>query len=291
MKKLLALALSLLLALPFLSACAARAQEQSEEGYALYYLADPDSAGGADAIAAAGKRYVPDETMTTEECARALLEQLLAQPEEDSLRPPVPDGTTLQALTISGRRARIDFSAQYGRLSGIELSLADYCIALTLTQIPDVNAVSITANGRDIPYRRLQVLLAADTLLSSRESGVRPITVSLYFLDEQTGGLRAEQQTLALYEGQTRVNAVIEALAQGPEDSTLRTLLPEGFAALSSRIEDGVCYVNLAGGTLPAEERQRALLLDALENSLLSLSGVEQVQFLIEGENAAEPPR
>lgn len=291
MKKLLALALSLLLALPLFSACAARAQEQSKEGYALYYLADPGSAGGADAIAAAGKRYVPDETMTAEECARALLEQLLAQPEEDSLHPPVPDGTTLQALTISGRRARIDFSAQYGRLSGVELSLADYCITLTLTQIPNVNAVSITANGRDIPYRRLQVLLAADTLLSSRESGLRPITVSLYFLDEQTGGLRAEQQTLALYEGQTRVNAVIEALAQGPEDSMLRTLLPEGFAALSSRIEDGVCYVNLAGGALPAEERQRTLLLDALEDSLLSLGGVEQVQFLIEGETAAEPPR
>ena len=65
----------------------------------------------------------------------------------------------------------------------------------------------------------------------------------------------------------------------------------EGFTALSSRIEDGVCYVNLAGGALPAEERQRTLLLDALEDSLLSLGGVEQVQFLIEGETAAEPPR
>ena len=234
------------------------------------------------------KRLVLDGAMETEDCVRALLEALLAGPDEPSLSSPIPEGTALKSLKVSGRRAQIDLSAQYARLTGIDLSLADYCITLTLTQLPNVNAVSITADGRELPYRETQVLLSADTLLSSRESGLRPITVSLYFLDSKTGELRAEQQTLALYEGQTRVNALLEALAQGPEDDSLVSLLPEDFTVISSRIENGVCYLNLpANVSLPEDEAARDLMLSALEQSILSLGGVDEVQFLIEG--SAEP--
>lgn len=290
MKKRILLAAVLAMALTLLCACAQRVQEMDESGYEVYFLSDPASAGGEDAICAQRTRLALDDTMETEDCVRALMEALLTGPEDKSLRSAVPDGTTLKSLKVSGHRAQIDLSAQYARLSGIDLSLADYCITLTLTQLPNVNAVSITADGREIPYRETQVLLSADTLLSSRESGLRPITVSLYFLDRETGTLRAEQQTLALYEGQTRVNALIEALAQGPEDDTLAGLLPEDFAVLSSRIEEKVCYLNISGETsLPEDETQRALLFASLENSILSLSGVEQVQFLVEGESAPLP--
>ena len=255
MRRRLSLTAALVLLLSLLCACAAQhAQEMDENGYELYFLSDPNSAGGGDAIRTQEKRLTLDGAMETEDCVRA----------------------------------QIDLSAQYARLTGIDLSLADYCITLTLTQLPNVNAVSITADGRELPYRETQVLLSADTLLSSRESGLRPITVSLYFLDSKTGELRAEQQTLALYEGQTRVNALLEALAQGPEDDSLVSLLPEDFTVISSRIENGVCYLNLpANVSLPEDEAARDLMLSALEQSILSLGGVDEVQFLIEG--SAEP--
>ena len=273
-----------------LTACASAQQESEAQGYELYYLADLSLAGGEDAIAASRTRYVPQEGETTEDCARALVEQLLADPSDGTLRSPVPAGTSLQLLKISGRRARIDLSAQYARLSGVDLTLADYCFTLTLTQLEDVNAVSITAGGRELPYRTTHVLLAADTLLSSRDSAPRPITVSLYYLEKASGALRAEQQTLALYEGQTRVSAVLEALSGEPEDDTLVSIVPEGLAVLSSRIEEGTCYVNLSGAELPEEEAARQQLLDAVELSLASISGVETVQLLIEGESAPRAP-
>lgn len=236
MRRRLSLTAALVLLLSLLCACAAQhAQEMDENGYELYFLSDPNSAGGGDAIRTQEKRLTLDGAMETEDCVRALMEALLAGPDEPSLSSPIPEGTALKSLKVSGRRAQIDLSAQYARLTGIDLSLADYCITLTLTQLPNVNAVSITADGRELPYRETQVLLSADTLLSSRESGLRPITVSLYFLDSKTGELRAEQQTLALYEGQTRVNALLEALAQGPEDDSLVSLLPEDFAATFSQ--------------------------------------------------------
>ena len=285
MRRRLSMTAALVLLLSLLCACAAQhAQEMDENGYELYFLSDPNSAGGSDAIRAQEKRLTLDGAMETEDCVRALM----AGPDEPSLSSPIPEGTALKSLKVSGRRAQIDLSAQYARLTGIDLSLADYCITLTLTQLPNVNAVSITADGRELPYRETQVLLSADTLLSSRESGLRPITVSLYFLDSKTGELRAEQQTLALYEGQTRVNALLEALAQGPEDDSLVSLLPEDFTVISSRIENGVCYLNLpANVSLPEDEAARDLMLSALEQSILSLGGVDEVQFLIEG--SAEP--
>ena len=286
MKKLTLFILALLAALVAFASCAKSAQEDEESGYALYFLSDLDASGGGDAIAASSVRFTPDETMSTEDCVRALMELLLAGPDEAALHSPIPEGTALRSLKVSGRRAEIDLSAQYARLSGIDLSLADYCITLTLSQLPNVNAVSITANGSELPYRKTQVLLSADTLLSSRESGLRPITVQLYFLDSETGELRAEQQTLALYEGQTRVNALLEALAQGPEDDSLLSLLPEDFSVVSSRIENGVCYLSIpANVSLPEDEGTRALLFGSLEKSILSLSGVDEVQILIEGES------
>ena len=290
MKKLPLFILALLAALVAFASCAKSAQEDEESGYALYFLSDLDASGGGDAIAASGTRFTPDETMSTEDCVRALMELLLAGPDEAALHSPIPEGTALRSLKVSGRRAEIDLSAQYARLSGIDLSLADYCITLTLSQLPNVNAVSITANGSELPYRKTQVLLSADTLLSSRESGLRPITVQLYFLDSETGELRAEQQTLALYEGQTRVNALLEALAQGPEDDSLLSLLPEDFSVVSSRIENGVCYLSIpANVSLPEDEGTRALLFGSLEKSILSLSGVDEVQILIEGESGVGP--
>lgn len=290
MKKLPLFILALLAALVAFASCAKSAQEDEESGYALYFLSDLDASGGGDAIAASSVRFTPDETMSTEDCVRALMELLLAGPDEAALHSPIPEGTALRSLKVSGRRAEIDLSAQYARLSGIDLSLADYCITLTLSQLPNVNAVSITANGSELPYRKTQVLLSADTLLSSRESGLRPITVQLYFLDSETGELRAEQQTLALYEGQTRVNALLEALAQGPEDDSLLSLLPEDFSVVSSRIENGVCYLSIpANVSLPEDEGARALLFGSLEKSILSLSGVDEVQILIEGESGVGP--
>lgn len=286
MKRRLLIAALLLLSALTLAACAQKAQTP-QGNYRLYYAVQAESAHGADAIAEYGVE-IADEGCTTQELAQKLLEALLLPPEDSLLLSPFPDGTQLQELSVSGKRAYVDFSANYGRLSGIELSLADYCVALTLTQLDGVYAVTITADGHEIPYRRTQLLTAADPLLGSREDTLRPITVQLYFLDTQTNELRAQQQTLALYEGQQRVNALLEALLAGPEnDDTLAPLLSADFFVLSSRIEDNTCYLNLPGDVpLPEDAQTQRLAMTSLVRSLCSLTGVEQVQLLVDGEVA-----
>ncbi len=267
-----------------LSACAASQKTQDGESYELYYAAWPDEEGG-DAVRSRSMQLSEGAGKDTERLAGELVTQLLMSPTLDGLRSPFPAGTRLRTISVAGGRATVDLSEQYALLSGIDLSIADCCLTLTLTQLQGINAVRVTANGRELPYRKTQLLTAADTLLSSREDALRPINVSLYFLDVRTGTLRAQAQTLALYEGQTRVSALIDALLRGPEgDDGLRPLLPEGFAVQSSRIDDGTCYVNLNGATpLPKDEGMRALAMESLARSLRSLNGVEEVQFLVDG--------
>ena len=283
MKRIIAILAALTL---LLAACAAPAEETSPDDYTLYYAARLDDASGEDAIRACGVRIAGGAAMLRTELAERLVAELLTQPEDAGLYTPFPNGTTLQKLTVAGGRATVDLSAQYARLSGVDLSLADYCLTLTLTQLDGIYAVHITANGRELPYRRTQLLTAADPLLSSSEDVLRPIDVSLYFLDLGTGELRAQQQTLALYEGQSRVSAVLDALVRGPEgDDTLRPLLGADFSILSSRTDEGTCYVNLSPLVPLSKDRAlQPLVLESIGRTLLSLSGVTEVQFLLDGE-------
>lgn len=269
-----------------LASCAAPSEERSGDGYTLYLAARLEDSDGGDAIRTRTCRVDGGDTMTTAALAAALVTELLESRDELELRSPFPPGTDLQKLTVAGGRAFVDLSESYARLSGIDLSIADACLTLTLTQLDGIYAVRITANGRELPYRQTQLLTAADALLSSGEDVIRPIDVSLWFLDTATNELRSQQQTLALYEGQSRVSAVADALKRGPAgDDTLRTLLPEDFSILSARTEDGICYVNLSG-IVPQiiDEASRAQAMESLSRSILSLSGVEEVQYLVDGE-------
>ncbi len=293
MRRLLAAVLAALL----LAACAAEPEQPSPDDYTLYYAASLGESAGGDAIESTLVSVPDSGAMDTETLARELVRALLEEPEDDALRSPFPGGTSLQKLTVARGRALVDLSAQYGRLSGIDLSIADACLTLTLTQLGGVYAVRITANGRELPYRKTQLLTAADALLSSGEDVTRPINVALYFLDTQTGELRAQAQTLALYEGQTRVSAVLDALERGPAgDDTLKALLGGELTLVSSHTEDGVCYVELGGvnAAMP-DEAYRTLALESLSRTLLSLDGVDVVELLADGEalssRAAEPPQ
>ena len=240
------LVLSLLLA-----ACVRSGGTEGENSYTIYYpAAELRDVPGEDAIVARTVQLPDADTLTQEELAQRLLERLLADAPDAGVRAPMPGGTTLLSLSVLGNWARVDFSRQYARLAGIDLTLADYCVTLTLTQLDGVNAVSITSGGRELPYRETQTLTAADPLLSMRE------------------------------------NALLEALTQGPESDALAALLPEEFTVLSARVEEGTCYLNLpSDADLGISPRQT---VESLVLSLCSLDTVERVQIVVDGEIAAQ---
>lgn len=91
-----------------------------------------------------------------------LLACLLEGPQEEGLSRTIPNGVTLKNWKLENGVLSVDFSSWYGSLSGIALTLADYSVVLTLTQLEDVEAVEITAGGEQLLYRDHQRLTAKD---------------------------------------------------------------------------------------------------------------------------------
>lgn len=274
-------------ALLFLSGCVyAATTKQEEDAYSLYFQeADLTRAQGQDALRGEKIDLPADETKSSEDLAAALLQELLKGPLDETLKNPIPGGTTLLSVKVVGSQATVDLSGAYSTLSGINLTMADYCIALTLTQLPDIYTVKITVRGQELAYRDHQIFTTSDALLSSTEDVVGTVEVTLYFVDED-GILLPEKRTLELYEGDTQVRAVLKGLQAGPGDKSLLPVLPEGFQIKSVWQEGEICYVNLPSAALENLTDSAALTvgIQALAQSLYSLPSVKEVQYLVDGE-------
>lgn len=288
MRRLFCALLCVLLLLPCGCAYAAVNTQRQADTYLLYFRkSDLSAAPGGDALGTE-KIYLP-KAAEQEASLRAetLINALLEGPTDETLRSTIPAGTMLLSVEVEGACAKVDFSSPYGTLSGIALTLADYALTLTLTQLPEISVVQITVRGRELAYRDRQSFTVRDVLLSSTEDVVGTIESTLYF-PNQEGVLTAERRTLELYEGDTQVQAVVKALESGPKDKELTAALPENFQVKSVWLEEDVCYVNLSSAQLPELPEGAPLLMAirALVRSLRSLDAVGEVQFLVDGEFA-----
>lgn len=266
------------------AACAPVDSETAESGYQLYFRESDLAASSGGDVFRTEPVELP-EGLDTQAAVETLLEGLLAGPQNELLRGTLPGGTTLLSARVEGSRALVDFSTAYSTLSGVRLTLADYAVTLTLTQLPEITSVKITVQGQELAYRDKQVFTARDVLLSSEEDVVGTVEASLYFLNEE-GGLTEERRMLDLYEGDTQAAAVIRALEGTPETKGLATALPEGFRVRSVWQEADTCYVNLSSVLLDglAEDLPLGTALRSLSQSLCSLDAVSEVRFLVDGE-------
>ena len=276
--------LALVLSLCLLSGCAAVGSAGEKDGLRLYYAAALETHRGGDAIDSVTVTWdrLPEEDKAAQ--AEAVLSLLLGACQEKGFRSPIPAGTTLRSVTIKGGTAWVDFSGNYGQLSGMALTIADYCVTLSLTQLEGIYAVRITVNEQELAYRDSNMFLAGDVLLTSMDDVVRTLTAQLYFPNAD-GVLTAEERLLTQYEGQSAADVVLAALADGPSAEGLQPLLPEGFTGLTARVEDGVCQLNvLSAGLEEISDDAAQQILEGVMSSLRSLEGVSTVQLYVDGE-------
>lgn len=281
MKRCLACCLAALL----LAACAAPAESENQtEGALIYYLAPEEMARGGDRIRSS-REYLP-ETASDREEAAAVVERLLAGSSDGTLESPLPEGVELLGLELRDRTAYVDLSDGLRELSGVELSLADYCLTLSLTALESVRAVTLTAQGRPVGQQPKQVFYERDVLLSDMGDVLQTVEVSLYFLTSG-GALAPEKRTLSLYEGQTLAESLVAALLEGPVSRDLQRAIPDGFAVNYVRVDNGICYVSLpaaALGLLPEDEQMQRMVLWSLADSLYSIEAIEEIRLLADGE-------
>jgi germination protein M len=277
MKKLLCALLSILL---LASACGKDTKTAGEGGYAVYYATrDP----GSDGNAVGSENHV---LTGTGQPVEELVSLLLNAPESDDLVSPVPAGVTLDSWSLQEGVLKLVFSEGYDGLSGINLTIADYCVTLTLCQLEDVQSVTISVEGGLIPSRHYQQLRASDVLLSGSEDDEGLQGITLYFPKEDGLHLGIERRDLETDSDITRSEAAATALMEGPMGEDMISLMPKDAQLLSVSTENGICYVSFSeefGQASVASSPEGALLLYSIVDTLCTLGGVEKVQLLIEG--------
>lgn len=266
------------------SACAPGPETTTaEESYGLWFAVDGDSAR-RDLPAIDMEHRVWEEPPTAEQLLRALLEG----PRSEHLKTPFPEGVSLRSVFVDkfSRTAQVDLSEQYGGLAGVDLTVADYCITLTLCQLSEINSVRIRVEGQYISYRDRQQMRTGDVLFSGIDEEPKTFLAALYF-PNQRGSLTAEYRQVSRGEESSPARIVLQELQRGSSTGLLERTLPMGTQILSVEVEKGVCKVNLSREFLtnrPRVEKDGALMVYALANSLCSLAGINQVQLLVEGQ-------
>ena len=148
--------------------CAPR-PEEPEGGYCVYYSALSDRFAplplDCEPFEGSGGDPIP-----------ALVDALLSPPETQGLASPFPEGVRLLSWEVEEGRLHLDLSEQYGGLSGVDLTVADACLTLTLCQVEGVESVYVTVEGSEIPYRPIQRLTLNDVLLSTGQESPPPQT-------------------------------------------------------------------------------------------------------------------
>lgn len=240
------------------------------------------AAGGEDGAAIEQElRKLPEGREKVE----ALMALLLAGPEAMELTTPFPRNTFLREWKMEGDTVCLDLSEAYGGLSGADLTLADGCIVLTLCQLPQVERVYLTVEGRARPFRD-QVLSPEDFLLSNGGEGVRSALLRLWFLSGE--GLDWEERTLELAVGDDLAIAALQALFSGPESGNLAPVCGPETTLLSLTLREDCYTVDLSQEWLGAEEgevlEEDPRRLQAIVETLAEITPGARVIFRVEGQ-------
>lgn len=253
----------------------------SGTSYCIYYSALGDES--AESAVACEARLLPEQ----EDQVPALMQALLSPPETQTLASPFPDGVRLLDWEVAGGQLHLDLSEQFGGLTGVDLTVADACLALTFCQLEEVESVYVTVEGRELPYRAIQQLREEDMALYGGADQPVSMGVNLWYPRSGEASLGVEYRQVTKTKDESLPEAVLSAWCEGPQHDSLEACLPQGSQIRAVSTADGVCTVDLSQAFLdglPADEEAGRLILYALVNTLGELEPVDAVQLLIEGQ-------
>ena len=145
--------IAVLLLMVSLSGCTL---SQPSSGYSLYFCTS-----SVHGPALASQPYYGSSNPSVEE----LVDALFQGPDTNELTSPFPRGLTLQDWTLKDGLLTLNLSEQYSGLADVSLTLADYCLVLTLSQLDGVEAVQIQASGHTYHSRSHQIMSLKEALL------------------------------------------------------------------------------------------------------------------------------
>ena len=214
----------------------------------------------------------------------ALLGDYLSGPNTAELKAALPEDTMLAGLKQEGETLTVRLMGGYEKLTGIDRTLADACLTLTLTQLEGVEQVVLCGGQQseaEAPCYRPEDFAILDV-----SSSVSSMSVKLYFADTNDRYLLPELRQTEPTDVTGAAEFVVDQLIAGPAEEGHGPVMPRGARRLNLRVENGLCLLDLSAEFVaekPATEAGEWMTVYALVNSLTELEGIESVQLLCEG--------
>ncbi|MEG1190647.1 MAG: GerMN domain-containing protein [Oscillospiraceae bacterium] len=232
-----------------------------------------------------GGRLLGSEEISLSDSADPVLGLVYAlsrAPGDEKLTSALPKGVKILDAVLDGDTVTVYMNKAYLDLSGIQKTLADFCITLSMCSLKQVNYTSICVGSELITER----LSSEDALLFDGVTSPDKVQIKLYFPKLSENLLSAEYRSITLNEDNSPEREILDELLRGTENPLLRSAIPKDTVLLSAYTQDGICTVSLSKaflseGRLSPEEAKLAVY--SLVNSLTNLAGIESVKILIEG--------
>lgn len=225
----------------------------------------------------------------------AQLEELFAMLGSVSIKkeykPPLTYGFQIESYELNDGKLMIHMDEKYRELSVIQEVLVRAAIVRTLTQLPEVSFVAFRINNEPLydAVGKMVGWMNADQFIENAGNEIntyQKVQLKLYFANEAGTGLIETTRTKEYNTNISLEKLIVEELIKGPNgEGIYPTINPETKVA-NVTVKDNICYVNLDENFLTQNYPVTPqVTIYSIVNSLTSISNVNKVQILLNGEN------
>lgn len=223
-----------------------------------------------------------------------ILMQYLEEPTASTeYQPPIPEGITFQESKLGSRYGTLEvsFSIRYDAVDAQSLLFFKGCVVKTLTQLEDVERVSILLTdvaNNDAETATVSETFDTDSFAMSfgGESGyLQKGTIVLYFANASGEMLKDYRKVVEISNNTSLARVVVESLIAGPQGEGYLPTISSETTIRNLSVKDGICYVDLSQEFYDTNNQLRNdIIVYSIVNSLVELPTVSKVQFLNNGE-------
>ncbi len=213
----------------------------------------------------------------------SILTTLIDQPRDTSLKSAFAPNTRIRGVELRGNTVGINFSAEFGAMSGYDISLAKYCIAKTFSVFESVSEIAIFVEGIPLNSPGSSNYSINDYITAYSDMHPHTVDTILYTLSDTGTHLVSNVKSFTHYPHKSFPELVtrelLNCLAEGA--------IPAGTKLTSIHQIDSTVFIEFSPEFGSFSERKGQLAVYSVVNTVASIPGITNVVISLDGEMSA----
>lgn len=264
-----------------LAGCSQQSEEE-KDGYKIWYMNQDETRLEYELFDLSAE--------DTEGLFSQMLEKLRTQPENEEIKPVLPEEVRINGYQIEHNQMYLDFSVEYQSMPKVYGVLCRAAIVRTFCQIPAIDYLGFRVDGQALIDLNGKVvgLMNEDQFIENAGEEInayKTADLTLYYANSVGNKLVTQRVAMEYSSNISLEKLIVEQLITGPPFEGAYPTIPSATKLLSITIKDGICYVNLDEGFLSSGYNvTESIPVYSIVNSLVENTSAQKVQISINGE-------